>query len=265
MDYAYFPNAGTPNQRAEAYLDYGREHGVFDGRLPGSFLGDLPCVYWPTQPGPNPRPSPKPNAPYPLVVMGANTDVATPFENALRIVERRGNNPHGTWLIYTSGGPHVIYGRGFGCPDDYVTDILVRGEFPEQHTIACPGDLTAEYVRNPDAEQIIENGRKDLLRAYDNELNYGVDYWDWAFVDPLKFGCAFGGTIKYTPDANGSRLVLDHCSFVEDAAATGTGYINDSTGGFKLDVTFNGDWHGTATYRRKGNGQVTLSGSLQHD
>ena len=265
MDYAYFPNAGTANQRAEAFLDYGRAHGVFEGRLPGSFIGDLPCVYWPTQPGPNPRPTPKPDAPYPLIVMGANTDVATPFENAQRIVERRGDNPHGTWLIYTVGGPHVIYGRGFGCPDKLVTDILIRGEFPDQETIACPGNLTADYVRNADAEQIIDNGRRDLLAAYDNELNYGVDYWYWDFVDPLKFGCAFGGTIKYTPESDGSSLALNHCAFVEGAAATGSGFINDFTGGFKLNVNFNGDWHGSANYRRTGSGQVTLTGSLQHD
>lgn len=265
MDYAYFPNAGTPNQRAEAYLDYGREHGVFDGRLPGSFLGDLPCVYWPAQPGPNPRPSPAPDAPYPLVVMGATTDPATPFENAQRIFDRRGDNPHGTWLIYTPGGPHVIYGRGDACPDDLVTDMLVRGKFPAQHTIACPGDLVADYVRNPDAEQIIENGRKTLLIAYDNELNYGVDYWYWGFVDPLEFGCAFGGTIKYTPESEGSRLVLDHCSFVEDTAATGTGFINDFTGAFRLGLTFSGDWEGSANYRRDPNGHRTLSGNVSYN
>lgn len=264
MDYPYFPNSGTANQRAEAYLDYGRRAGVFDTPLSGDYTGDLPCVYWPAQPGANPRPTPAPDAPYPLVVMGATTDVATPFENAQRIVERRGDNPYGTWLIYAPGGPHVIYGRGNACPDDLVTDMLVRGVFPNQHTIACPGDVAADYVRNPDAEQILENGRKDLLVAYDDELNYGVDYWYWDYVDPLKFGCAFGGTIRYTAESNGSRLVLDHCSFVPHAAATGSGFINDSTGGFRLDVTFSGDWHGTASYRRNGDGQTTLAGNVSY-
>jgi hypothetical protein len=58
--------------------------------------------------------------------------------------------------------------------------------------------------------------------------------------------------------------VLDDCSFVAGSAASGTGSINDRTGGFRLDVTFLGDWHGTATYRRSGGGAITLSGTLKH-
>jgi pimeloyl-ACP methyl ester carboxylesterase len=264
MDYSYFPNAGTPNQRAQAYLDYGRAHGVFDHRILSSYLGDLPCVYWPTQAGPKPRPTPRPDAPYPLVVMGSTTDPLTPFGNAQRIVERRGNNPNGTWLIYQPGGPHVIYGRYESCPDDYVTDMLVKDKYPNQHTLTCPGGVAADYVRTPDASQILDSGRKTLLVAYDGELNYGVDYWYWDYSSPLKFGCEFGGTIRYTATANGSHVVLDHCSFLEGSSASGSGSINDYTGGFRLDATFTGEWHGTATYRRFPDGHSTLSGSLTH-
>ena len=139
MDYPYFPNAGTPDERAAAYLQYGREQGVFDTPLPGSFLGDLPCVYWPAQPGENPRPLPSPDAPYPLVIMGSTLDVATPFGNAQRLFDVRGDNPAGTWLIYTPGGPHVIYGRGNACPDDQVTRILVRGDYPDPAHHCLPG------------------------------------------------------------------------------------------------------------------------------
>ncbi len=264
MDYPYYPNAGTPNLRAQAYIDRGRSAGVFDQLIGGDYLLDLPCVYWPTQPAPDPRPTPPPNAPYPLVVMGANTDPVTPFGNALRIVARRDDNPYGTWLIYQPGGPHVIYGRYESCPDDYVTDILVNNKYPNQHTLTCPGGIAGTYVRTPDAEQILDSGRKTLLVAYDSELNYGVDYWYWDYASPLKFGCEFGGTIRYTATSNGSHVTLADCSFVEGSRATGTGSINDYTGGFRLDVTFQGEWHGTASYRRSGNGATSLTGTLQH-
>ena len=264
MDYPYYPNAGTPNQRAQAYIDHGSSAGVFDKLTTGDYLLDLPCVYWPTQPGPNPRPTPAPDAPYPLVVMGATSDPVTPFGNAQRIVARRGNNPYGTWLIYQPGGPHVIYGRYESCPDDYVTDILINDKYPTKHTLTCPGGVAAEYVATPDAEQILDTGRKTLLVAYDSELNYGVDYWYWDYENPLQFGCAFGGTIEYTASAKGSHVVLDDCSFVEGSSATGAGAINDYTGGFRLDVTFLGDWHGTASYRRSGNGTTSLTGTLAH-
>jgi pimeloyl-ACP methyl ester carboxylesterase len=263
MDYRYFPNAGTPNQRAQAFIDFGRAAGVFDKHMSADYLTDLPCVYWPTQPGPNPRPSPSGDAPYPLIVMGATIDPATPFGNAQRIVERRGDNPYGTWLIYIPGGPHVIFGRYESCPDDQVTNILVNNKYPKKHTIACPGGVAADYVRTPDADQIRDNGRKTLLVAYDGELNYGVDYWYWDYSYDLKFGCAFGGTIEYTPTAKGSAVELDECSFVEGSSATGSGRINDFTGAFRLDATFHGEWHGTASYRRSGDGSVTLTGTLR--
>ena len=264
MDYPYFPNAGTPNQRAQAYIDHGRSKGVFDQLVAGDYLLDLPCVYWPTQPGPNPRPSPPANAPYPLVVMGANTDPVTPFGNALRIVQRRGDNPYGTWLIYQPGGPHVIYGRYETCPDVYVTNILVRNKYPKRHTLTCPGGIAGEYVRTPDTAQIIDNGRRDLLAAYENELNYGVDYWYWDYSAPLRFGCAFGGTLRYVATDTGSRLVMDGCSFVRGAKATGEGTINDYTGRFRLDVSFTGDWQGHAVYTRTPNGDVSLTGNLAY-
>ena len=108
--------------------------------------------------------------------------------------------------------------------------MLVKGKFPAKHTIACPGELVPDYVRNPDAAQIVENGRLDLLTAYDDELNYGVDYWYWDFASNLKFGCAFGGTIKYVPTNRGSNLVLKDCAFVDGSTATGTGVIDDSAG-----------------------------------
>lgn len=264
LDYPYFRNAGTRNERARAYIDYGRRHGVYDMRLPGSYTGDLPCVYWPEQPGPNPRPVPSADADYPLVVLGSTLDPATPFGNAERIFDSRGDNPAGTWLIYKPGGAHVIYGRGDACPDDLVTRMLVRNKFPKQSIVACPGDVADDYVRNRDAEQIIERGARALLFSYDDEINYGVDYWYWDFVDPLSFGCAFGGTIKYTPTSVGSRLKLKSCSFVEGARATGTGFINDVTGAFRLDVNFSGDWEGKARYRRTPNGHRSLTGNLAY-
>ena len=91
-----------------------------------------------------------------------------------------------------------------------------------------------------------------------------LDYWYWDYANPLKFGCEFGGTIRYTATSNGSHVTLNDCSFVEGSRATGAGSINDYTGGFRLDVTFHGEWHGTASYRRNGNGATSLTGSLTH-
>jgi len=263
-DYAYFPDAGTPDERAAAYIEYGREHGVYDTRNPGNFTGDLPCVYWPAQPGPNSRPTPDANVPYPIVIMASTLDPATPMGNAQRIYERHAESEGGVWLIYQPGGPHVLYGRDFSCPDDYITDMMVEGDYPRQTFIACPGDLVYDYARVPDDEQIASRGARALLTGYDDELNYGVDYWDWDYSEPLAFGCAFGGTVEYTATARGSRLVMDECSFVQGTAATGTGKIDDYSGAFRLRVTFEGDWGGRAVYNRDGNGRKSLTGNVAY-
>ena len=264
VDYAYFPDAGDTDARAEAYLAYGEAHGLNDSDMASDYYGDLPCVYWPAQPGPDPRPVAAPDAPYPHVVLGATLDPTTPFPNAQRIVARR-TSTAGTWLIYQPGGPHIIYGRGNRCPDDLVTRILVNGVFPAQHTTVCPGDVADDYVHVPAADPRDEGSTLNVLRAIDDEINAGVDYQYWDGVDPLVYGCPFGGTITYTPRGVGSRLNLNHCAFYDGLRTTGSGIINDKLGTFVLRVTFNGD--GTSSrlrYDRDAKGASFVSGGELH-
>ena len=137
-------------------------------------------------------------------------------------------------------------------------------EFPSRSGYDITVHIQAHSIDSAIFAEIVENGRLDLLTAYDDELNYGVDYWYWDFASNLKFGCAFGGTIKYLPTSKGANLVLKDCAFVDGSTATGTGVIDDSAGSFRLDVTFSGDWHGSATYRRAPNGTQSLTGTLSY-
>jgi hypothetical protein len=261
-DYPYFAGGGTADQRAEAFLDYGHDQGVFGTRLGTEYTGDLPCVYWPAQPGPDPRPVPETDAPYPLVVLGATLDPSTPFPNALRIVDGR-DAPQDTWLVYKPGGPHIIYGRGESCPDDLVTAILVNAKFPAAHVTACPGNVADDYTEVPDKPSSMFSPLA-LLSAYDAELTHGVDFWYWDEEKQLSLGCAFGGTVSYTPTDVGSRLRLDRCSFVDGAAASGTGTINDSSGAIRLTLDFTGGVAlGNASYVRDADGKRTVDGRIR--
>lgn len=264
VDYAYFTGAGDAEARADAYLAYGRAHGVDAGRLGTDFYADLPCAYWPVQPGPDPRPLPAADAPYPMVVLAATLDPATPFQNALRVVARR-TSKAGTWLIYKPGGPHIIYGRGNACPDDQVTRILMRGVFPSQHTTPCSGDVAAAYTDVPEADARSEGGTLDVLKAIDDEIHAGVDYRYWNGATPLGYGCPFGGTITYTPSAVGSNLKLKDCAFFDGLAGTGSGLIDDQAGTFGLDLSFSGTGTSpTLHYLRDARGGTSVRGGQLH-
>jgi pimeloyl-ACP methyl ester carboxylesterase len=258
VDYGYFTDAGSPDQQADAYLKYGHNHGVDSTRLAADFYGDLPCVYWPAQPRRGARPPGLRHTPYPLVVLGATLDPATPFQNAQRIVARNRAN---SWLIYKPGGPHIIYGRGDVCPDRLVTRILITGQFPKNRTTVCPGKVADAYVHIPGAADK-QHGAMRVLSRIDDEINAGVDYQYWDGSAPLAYGCPFGGTISYTYTGSGSRLNLDACEFHEGGAATGTGLINDSNGTFRMHLTFSDAWSGTVTYVRDQQGHRTLKGRL---
>ena len=53
------------------------------------------------------------DVPFPMFVLGATLDPATPWANGERIATAAGAN---AWTIVKPGGPHVIFGRGERAP-----------------------------------------------------------------------------------------------------------------------------------------------------
>lgn len=260
VDYDYFADVGSADARADAYLAYGAAQGVNSTRLAHDFYGDLPCAYWPVQAAAGARPVTAADAPYPLVVLGATLDPNTPFENAQRIVSRRTQD---AWLIYTLGGPHIIFGRGEGCPDNFVTDILIHDRFPSNTTTICRGVVADDYVPLPAHDIAEEPTTIAALSRIDDEIVSGVDYQYWDGAASLTYGCPFGGTITYSTVDKGSRLTLKECAFSADAAATGNGSINDDLGSFELEVRLDGAVKGDVIYRRDPAGTRTVKGELR--
>ncbi len=113
----------TAAERATTYLAEGHDRGMETSTLGDVFYGDLPCAYWPEQPANIDRPQPLADVAYPLFVMGATLDPATPWANGERIAGYAGDT---AYRIVKPGGPHVIFGRGEACPDDLVTALPHR-------------------------------------------------------------------------------------------------------------------------------------------
>lgn len=257
LDYAI--PGDTPADRARAYLEAGNERGMTDRRLGDVFYGDLPCAYWPAQPGSKGRPPLLRDVPYPMLVLGATLDPATPWANGLRILDAAGANAR---AIVKPGGPHVIYGRGETCPDDLVTAFLASGRLPDARRTVCPGNVADDYVPLPPLDATGYGSTRAALRAVDREVVTSADYWYWDADDPLVTGCRFGGTITYTPTDAGSRLRLAGCSWSRGLALTGRGTIDDDEGTLTLRVRQDGMEGPEVRYRRDADGKAHVDGEL---
>ena len=257
LDYG-LPGA-TPAARATTYLQQGHDRGMETATLGGIFYGDLPCAYWPAQPADTARPPRLADVPYPMFVLGATLDPATPWANAERIAASAGDN---AYLVVKPGGPHVIFGRGESCPDDLVTAFLEHGTLPSSRRTVCPGDVADDYVPIPPLISTQYASTKAALKSADDEINTAADYWAWDGEQPLSTGCRFGGSITYTPSDTGSHLTLDACSWSRGLGLTGSGVIDDDAGTFSLKVSQSGADGATVRYARDAKGRLTVKGEL---
>ncbi|MDR3544485.1 MAG: alpha/beta fold hydrolase [Candidatus Limnocylindrales bacterium] len=255
QDYAYYPGAGDPAARFAAWTAAGDAAGIGALQLGSTYYGDLPCLWWPAQPASAARPAPLTATPYPIFVLTATLDPATPIANAMRIYGRASD----AYFIVQTGGPHVIFGRGNACPDNLVTDFLAAGTLPATRVTVCNGRVTEPYVRLalPTAA-----GYRTALQFMSSMADQVVntDDYNYRLADStLTMGCDFGGTLQYRPGRSATALVLRGCAFTGGLAMTGTGRIADD-GSMTLDVTIPG---GRLLYAEDANGHRTVRGTFR--
>ena len=191
------------------------------------------------------------NAPYPTIVLVATTDPITPVENAIRIANRLTK----ATVIIQTGGPHVIFGWGLACPDQPVADFMVSGKKFSGPIVTCPGSVTDPYVRIARASAAGYPTARSFADSFADQVLNTNDYVDLLGSDPIKLGCDFGGTLRYTPTSSGTKLALGGCAFTQGLATGGSGTIDDA-GRITLRLTLPG---GVLRYAREGNGKVTFT------
>jgi len=254
QDYGYF--SGTPDERAEAYLQVGNEIEEGIPYFSSIFYGDMPCLFWPNARQDSSRPAPLTAGGIPTLVLGAIADPATPISNGEAVFSRLSDG----YLVVQEGGPHVIFGRGVSCIDDLVTNFLVNDELPAERETTCEGSVISEFVPlAPLNAAEFENPLKALQSA-DNEIYYLPEYYYWDVVTPTSVGCPFGGTLHFEVTDNGDALTLNNCAFSEGFIMTGSGSNNYDEGSFSLDLTITGLNEGTLTYSRDYEGSILVTG-----
>lgn len=233
QDYAYFSDAGDPEARVAAWVEFGEAAGVNDVRLSTGYYGDLPCLYWPTATTQAARPAPIVDPPYPTFILASTTDPATPIANGMRIF---GRLPY-AWFIQAVGGPHVIYGWGEACPDELMTAWLAEGTPPAARVTTCVWSLSDPYVANAEPETTGYQDALDLMVSIDDQIFSTYDYANTYDGESLSIGCDFGGVLTYAPADTGTSVTLDACEFTPGLPLTGEGVTDDETGAIELDVT----------------------------
>ncbi len=249
-DYEDF--GGAPDQRAESYLRAGDAVDESIPRLSSVFYGDLPCAFWPNDEALVERPAPLAADGFPVLVLGATSDPATPVANGERVFQHLANG----YLVTMQGGPHVIFGRGDACPDDIITAFLVDDQLPDQRETACTGEVIDSYEPLTPVDAADFADPLEALSAVETEINYLPEYNSWNGETTMKVGCPFGGTLTFE---DGGQFVFDDCAFARGFVLVGNGEADYEADLFKMGVLVAGLADGELTYERDGD-SVSVTG-----
>ncbi len=256
MDYTYFPAVASADERTAEYIEAGRTQGLDRLWMGATYTGELPCMYWPNAATDPARPDPIVTPPYTTFVMGATGDPSTPLANVHRIASRVGN----AYSIVADGGHHVIFAWGNDCPDLIIAAYFEDGTLPKAQSTFCDDAIADPYVAVPRPAATDYADALALASAMDDQIVNTPDYFYWEAEKALAIGCDFGGTLTYTPTDTGTDLILTACEFTDGMAMTGTGAIDDETGGLamKIDIP-----DGSLDYARDGDGNRSVRGTFR--
>jgi pimeloyl-ACP methyl ester carboxylesterase len=259
-DYQFF--AGTPEERAQAFLGIGDEleqqYPIFSRR----FYADLPCVFWSTS-GPQERPKPFTGGRYPTFVINGTADTATPVDNGFQIFQHLQNG----YMITKRAGGHVNFALDDGiadCADNLLLDFIYYKTLPAQREFVCPGKLLEGYL--PLNEVLLERYTSplDILEAVAEEIEALPEFnqYDSSYI----LGCPYGGLMSIA-GADYKYLTFADCTFISGFTMTGTGYSSPGyedmllRNSMTLSISVSGDAEGRLNYFRDAdNGLITVDG-----
>jgi pimeloyl-ACP methyl ester carboxylesterase len=244
----YGSGPGTPDQRARAILDEARAFAPEAPRLLRSYyLERLACALWPHQ-GSDTRPAPYAGGDWPTLVLNGDRDPITPISMAWSVLDNAAN----AYGVFMQGGSHVIWGRGFACPDTIVEALLYDGTLPEAPEQVCEQDPIGPYTPLTLTSPQDKAEAFTVARAVQAELEAHIPLASWDGAHPATFGCPFGGTVAAAPADQGSDYRFAACRFWPDLAVDGSGHdvtMDEGTDGLTLDLAVSGAQTGQLSYR----------------
>ncbi len=244
----YDSGPGDVETRAAAILEEALAFAPNAPRLLRAYYMErLACAYWPHQ-GPDTRPAQYAGGDWPTLVLNSDADPITPSPMAYSVLDSAKN----AYAVIMKGGPHVIWGRGFACPDAIVQALLFDGTLPAAREQLCTQDLIANYTPLTLTTEADQSDPATVARAVDIELYQIIPLTTWDGVDPITLGCDYGGTLTATSTYDGTDYSFASCSLWPGLAITGQGVevnAGDDRDGITLTLQVSGRQTGDITYR----------------
>jgi pimeloyl-ACP methyl ester carboxylesterase len=244
-----YNDAGSndPEARARAILARAETLQGDNPRLIRSYFAErLACVFWPVQ-GRQDRPKTFTGGPFTTLVMNGTGDPATPISNGYAVFDRLKNGA----MITMEGGPHVIWGGGFACPDKLVFGLMLDGRKPEASEQLCRQSFLDTYVGlalTAPADPFA------LAHAIETELVQSPEISNWDGETELAVGCDFGGSVTVTASETATEYAFKGCAWWQGVKIGGSGSkieVDDGTkpDGLTLDLDISGTHQGKFVYR----------------
>ena len=251
-DYRVSP---TDNQSdVDAVLAYGRDTGALRTRTDDVYLAQLPCLYWPVQPQTADRPAPLTSFGPPTIVLGAALDPITPIQFGRAIAARAANG----YLVESSGGPHVIYGRENPCVDQVVERFLLEGGLPATRSVQCSDIVAESYI--PLTALYVEDYEDavDAMASIEDELFADPLYSFWDGLGTIQIGCRYSGFVTVTTGERLDTFRFNGCEYAAGMPLDGSGEFVLDQEVVTLDVTFP-----DGSLRYSSGAVTTVSGSFR--
>ncbi len=239
--------SGTQEEKISQTISAGQASNGTVPRLDGSVYTGLSCAFWPSSPTEVVTTESLVAEGVPTFVLNATLDPATPFEEGKAVYENLADGYH----FYVEGGRHSIYGWGYDCPDQYISDFMVDGTLPAEREMVCE-EWGTEVIRayEPLAAQNASD-YADVLEAFyaiDSEIQLQPEYFYGSFMEDQSIACPFGGSFTFGLSATGEAYTFNQCAYFKDFALTGSGSYNAESGLMTFNTQVAGAKEGSLVY-----------------
>jgi len=239
--------SGTQEEKIAQTVEAGQASNGTVPRLDGSVYTGLSCAFWPSSPTEVVTTEPLVAEGVTTFVLNATLDPATPFEEGKTVYENLANGYH----LYVEGGRHSIYGFGYDCPDQYISDFMVDGTLPPQREILCE-EWGTDVIRA--YEPLMKKNAGDYtdvletFQAIDGEIQLQPEYFYGYFEEDVTVACPHGGTFTFGPGDAGEAYTFENCEYTQGFALSGSGSYNYDTGILTFDTQVSGTKEGNLVY-----------------